>query len=250
MQNFHKLQTKISSLVFASLFPIVSLAQTETENEYYTGKVGINTEKPTNTLHILSEKNPLRMEGLQSSSTTNDISLVADANGVIYKKLNEQLGIFRGYLNNDFVEGYNVNTNAIYTIRGFNELHDPNNDFNPTTGVFTAPVTGVYRVKLTLTANHYPSTTSYTAPVNYIVGLKNYTTSRWVMRFSILQKNLSTYASGDVGSAFTFEGIATLTKGEQYAFGKSQGLIILANPEGTTGSGIGTFFEIELLKSN
>lgn len=47
-----------------------------------TGNVGINTTAPTNTLHIASAANPLRMEGLQNGASGDKI-LTVDANGVV-----------------------------------------------------------------------------------------------------------------------------------------------------------------------
>lgn len=47
-----------------------------------TGNVGINTDTPTNTLHIMSTANPLRMEGLQTGSTSDNL-LTVDATGVV-----------------------------------------------------------------------------------------------------------------------------------------------------------------------
>jgi uncharacterized protein (TIGR02145 family) len=47
--------------------------------------VGIGTLSPTNRLHIVSEDNPLRLEGLQT--TTNSDVLVVDADGVVSKRI-------------------------------------------------------------------------------------------------------------------------------------------------------------------
>ncbi|WP_390450614.1 hypothetical protein [Chryseobacterium sp. Alg-005] len=47
-----------------------------------TGNVGINTTNPTNTLHIVSGADPLRLEGLQPGNSGNNI-LTVDGNGVV-----------------------------------------------------------------------------------------------------------------------------------------------------------------------
>ena len=48
------------------------------------GAVGIGTTDPTNRLHVYATSNPLRLEGLQTSTET--LMLVVDADGVVTKK--------------------------------------------------------------------------------------------------------------------------------------------------------------------
>ena len=50
----------------------------------FNASVGIGTISPTNRLHIVSTANPLRLEGLQTS--TNENYLVVDNNGVVSKR--------------------------------------------------------------------------------------------------------------------------------------------------------------------
>jgi hypothetical protein len=61
------------------------IANTDTKTLIYgdfdKGYVGINTTSPTNALHVSASTNPLKLEGLQSSSETN--YLVTDTSGVV-----------------------------------------------------------------------------------------------------------------------------------------------------------------------
>lgn len=69
---------KIIHLTLVGLLSIIGFANAQ--------NVGINTESPTNTLHIKSTANPLRMEGLQAPAETDAIGiLVANADGVVRK---------------------------------------------------------------------------------------------------------------------------------------------------------------------
>lgn len=70
-----------------------------------TGNVGINTSTPTNTLHIKSASNPLRMEGLQAGNTANNI-LTVDATGVV-KQNTSLVGMQNGSY---FAQGTNLVT--------------------------------------------------------------------------------------------------------------------------------------------
>lgn len=47
----------------------------------------------------------------------------------------------------------------------------------------------------------------------------------------------------------TFIGVAELQAGRAYFFGANHGLTFIANPSGGTGNGIGSFFEIQLIKN-
>ncbi len=54
--------------------------------------IGIGTSAPTNTLHVKSPANPLRLEGLQPTTTSaTDKMLVVDTNGVLKTTVNKTL---------------------------------------------------------------------------------------------------------------------------------------------------------------
>lgn len=64
---------KVTVLLFCFAFPVFSFGQALT---------GIGTKTPSNTLHVKSTSDPLRLEGLQKG-VMSDVVLVADANGVV-----------------------------------------------------------------------------------------------------------------------------------------------------------------------
>lgn len=169
---------------------------------------------------------------------------MVDATGVISKKLNDVNGNFRGYLNADFDSGTATN---IYKVVNFIEIDDPNNNFDPATGIFTAPVTGKYKTTLTTTLTN---TASFGGPTNFVIGLVNGATNTWVMRFSISDDFVNAMPrSSATGVATTFVGVVQLTAGQTYYFGAIEYLRLIANPTGTSGSGLGSYFEIELVKN-
>ncbi|MNY17941.1 hypothetical protein D3C86_1512900 [compost metagenome] len=49
------------------------------------GNIGIGTNAPINSLHVKSNSDPVRLEGLATSTDPSDITLVADGNGVVRK---------------------------------------------------------------------------------------------------------------------------------------------------------------------
>ena len=52
--------------------------------------------------------------------------------------------------------------NAVFeTIIGWTEIFDANNNFNPTTGIFTAPVTGRYQLNTTVDFRNLDSAAGY-----------------------------------------------------------------------------------------
>ena len=51
---------------------------------YFDGSLGLGTDIPTNKLHVLASQDPLRLEGLQTS--TQSEMLVVDADGVVSKR--------------------------------------------------------------------------------------------------------------------------------------------------------------------
>ncbi|WP_292008560.1 hypothetical protein [Chryseobacterium sp.] len=206
-------------------------------------QVGINTSAPTAMLDVNGD---IRVRDIPESTSTNDISLVADASGVIKKRIGETKGIMRGYITSDF--SMPATLGPIYTIPNWLEIDDPHNDFDPSTNIFTAPETGLYRITITATFS-YPTGAGVTT--NYVIGLarKEGTNNTWVMRFSIPQSSLNASEMVGAGYAHTFTGLAQLEAGKQYIYGLSGGITLLANPTGNTGTGIGSYFSIQLIKN-
>lgn len=103
---------KIIHLTLVGLLSIIGFANAQ--------NVGINTESPTNTLHIKSTANPLRMEGLQAPAETDAIGiLVANADGVV-KRLNKSTftPVFETTygVKTDSISGKNMANNAFTKI--------------------------------------------------------------------------------------------------------------------------------------
>ncbi|MDW9378746.1 hypothetical protein [Chryseobacterium sp. JV558] len=208
------------------------------------GNMGIATTDPTQKLDVNGN---LRLRTIVPSTNIQDITLVADANGVIKKKKNEIKGIARAYLYNDRTTGNT--TGMIYRLNNFTQVDDPGDDFDHVEGNFVAPETGLYKITMT-TSIKFTDPDNYNVP-NAVVGFADSTTSNWVLRFSIPSAYIKgTYSSTNtVGSATTFIGVAELQAGRTYFFGANHGLTFIANPSGGTGNGIGSFFEIQLIKN-
>lgn len=61
-------------------------AMDETAPSYLAGRVGIGTNTPGNALHVKATSNPLRLEGLQATTTTTDSVMMVDGTGVVKYK--------------------------------------------------------------------------------------------------------------------------------------------------------------------
>ena len=85
-----------------------------------------------------------------------------------------------------------------------------------------------------------------TTPTNYVFGLAGSTD--WVLRFTIDDVVIES-APASSGASNSFTGLAQLTAGQDYYFGISYNLKLLAYPSGGTGTGIGSYFEIQLLQN-
>ena len=219
-------------LLLMTMFPLFVFSQ-----------VGINTIDPQASLDI---KGNLRIQDVPMSTSTNEAILVVDDSGYVKKSLVD-VSTFRGYLNQDFVSGTDVA--AIYRITNFNILENSLNDFNATTSQFTAPITGFYSIRMNVTSKRSGDTTKKNVVYGLVENLGT-ATHQWVMRFSIPFTYIDGIGStSNAGVANSFIGIVELKKGSQYYFGVTSDVTVLANPSGTTGSGIGTFFEIQLVKS-
>lgn len=142
------------------LFYLASVLALGFANAQYTGNVGINTNEPKNTLHVHSDADPLRLDGLQNTTRTGNSFLVAGDDGVV-KKLDAsslkllvhvQGGSPKWTANggntrvptNDFIIN-NPNPEQSSSILALtSEVKNDSGAYDTTTGVFTAPEDGLY----------------------------------------------------------------------------------------------------------
>lgn len=212
------------------------------------GQVGINTVSPTSTLDINGD---LRVRQTDLSST-NDATIVVDANGVVKKKLVDTKGIVRIQLIGTYTAGTSITT--IYKPAGTNilkELDDPGNDYNPSTGIFIAPATGLYRLNLTAASSPTPGSGSMVAAL--VIGIAQTSDNKWVMRFTTpidtIINGVGTGSSSGISNSYV--GVVQLIQGQAYYLGISCYQSLLSTPtDSTTGPGAGTSFEIELIQNN
>ncbi|GAB3741199.1 hypothetical protein [Spirosoma lituiforme] len=237
--NMTKLNSGVGFLNFQSVSDDGAVSGNVVMSVGVNGNVGIGTITPTQKLDV---NGSARIRTIDASTSTSDVALVADADGVIKKKIDQVKGIFRSYLASDFAAG---TANAtIYKITNHNEIDDPNSDFNTSTNAFTAPITGLYRVTMTVTNTKLAGATLST---NIVVGVADASTNNWIVRFSIDSDYVA--ETNETGTANTFVGFVRLTQGQSCYFGSTGGIKILANPAGGSGTGIGTLFEIQLIKN-
>jgi hypothetical protein len=182
-------------------------------NPSSTGKVGLATTAPTNTLHVYAASNPLRIEGLQPSTSSTDNLVAATSTGVINKST---LGAsyFVGNLIADFPI---TTTNTVYKMTAANENLDLGNEYNITTGLFTPNVTGTYVFEMEITAAGASATNSdygsLTYPDRNVMGFVNNSTGQWIGRFNyeLTTNNRSHFCKG----------VVSLTAGTSYYFGSA-----------------------------
>ena len=209
------------------------------DNQYITGSAGIGVTTPSNKLHVKNTTDPLRLEGVQTSTSTSDKTLVIDTNGVLKTAINS----------NSYVSGY-LSTNLTANSVGINkiimqtELLDFGNEYNTTTGLFTPTSSGTYIYEMLLTTSHSGAIgTPGSQTNNLIFGMANNSTGQWISRY----QQEATVAD----RSYFVKAILFLTAGVSYYFGIAAqivpGVLINSNPSGFTGSGIGTFFSISRL---
>lgn len=208
-----------------------------------TSGVGILTESPTESLDV---NGTVRIRDLPISNSTSDIAIVADSAGVLKFKLSETKGVMRAYLDEDFTSG--TTPGEISKIKGFRIIDNPNGDFNTSNNVFTPPVKGLYRVSISVALLNKDSGSNVLNWVLGLVTLNKEKKDEWVIRFSI-PKAYATL-TGDAGNSVTFIGVVQLEAGKEYWLGCSSYAKLFARPTGNTGTGIGSYFDIVLLKNN
>lgn len=213
-----------------------------------------NTSGPTGNRKMMLDNlgnlditSALRVRATETSSSTNDFQLVVDTDGHVKKQLNSVEGNFRGSLSTDYdsrLSSNNANSNGLFAINGITEFYDAGNDFNEASSTFVAPITGIYEVAITLTIKGFS-----TPDVNYVTGLLD-SSGDWVFRFS-MQREEPIASAAATGTARTYLGIASLVAGESYNFGFGAGSFnLIANPTGSSGSGVGSYFSIKLIDNN
>lgn len=116
------------------------------------GKIGIGEITPTNTLHVKASADPVKFEGLQTSSNNSDKVLVADANGVL-----KTTSLFIPFTS---LIGTKVNQDSTSgTASTFKAIIMENNpviagmSYNATTGVYTVTSPGYYQISALVSAN-------------------------------------------------------------------------------------------------
>jgi hypothetical protein len=179
-------------------------------NPSSTGKVGFATTSPANTLDVYAASNPIRIEGLQTSTSSTDNVIAATSTGVV-NKATLGASYFVGNLTSDF----SISTiNTIYKMTAANESLDLGGEYNGTTGVFTPNVTGVYIYEIELTASASGATNSdYAGNVNdrNVMGFVNNATGQWIGRFN--------YEVTTSNRSYFCKGVVSLTAGSSYYFG-------------------------------
>ncbi len=175
------------------------------------GKVGIGTASPTNVLHVYAASNPLRIEGLQTSTSATDNLLSATSTQVVNKSI---LGAsyFIGHITSDFSS---TTTNSILKIISQNEVLDLGNEYNSSTGIFSPVSSGTYIYEIELNAvssslatNDYGSSPN---PTRNVMGFVDNSTNKWIGRFN--------YELPNHTRSYYCKGVVNLTAGSSYYFG-------------------------------
>lgn len=206
----------------------------------FSQNVGINTEQPTNTLHISSSANPLRMEGLQDiQETDGEYSILTSTSTGVVKKLgNSQMKevlispsraqgrpsiLGSSIVNNDFVK-----LNFAVGLSG-----EDSSNYNTSTGEYTVPKDGLYHIESGVTFNVLKGDTNH--PITFdgrfirlIIGIvventalnTSYrvgTVSQPIFRGAYIPEGSSSVLSGKDIAAYYFlpSGTVWLKKGER-----------------------------------
>ena len=178
------------------------------------GNVGIGTASPTNALHVYAASNPMRIQGLQTSTSSTDNTLSATSTGVVNKAI---LGAshFIGYLTSDLnISAYNT----IYQVVAQNKSLDIGNEYSTVTGLFTPTASGVYVFEMEIsdigtgaTNSNYGAGPNGSSGDRGYMGLADNSTHLWIGRFN--------FESSSDSRSYYCKGVTTLTAGSSYYFG-------------------------------
>lgn len=203
------------------------------------GQIGINIHEPSATLDINGD---LRIRDVPLSTTTADDVVVIDKDGFVKKGLASN-SFFRGYLDTDFTSG--STGSSIYKITGFTIVDEPNDEIDEEDSTFSPAYSGLYNIILSLTA----TAVSDIQAVNVVYGLVDAETNKWIMRFSVPAGYVTQPGyNSKSGALNSFSGAVRLIKGKKYHFGVTNNIKLISYPEVDTGTGIGSYFSIELIK--
>lgn len=214
--------------IYLIFFGLSALATAQT----YNGKVGVNTPTPTNTFHVKSASDPVRFEGLQESTNPLDAPVVTDATGVL-KRSNFGRTKFAGYIT------ANINfTPTISKINVGTEVLDILNEYDSSTGLYTCQESGLYFFEAEIT--YTTSGTDSWGDNRGVVGFADASTNKWISRFN--------FEGSNDDRSFFAKGVVKLIAGGRYYFGVAAPVNttgqVIANPTGSTGTGIGSMFAL------
>ncbi|MDW5289143.1 hypothetical protein [Formosa sp. PL04] len=129
-----------------------------TDINFMGGNVGLGILSPSNLLHVKPEtatEDPVRFEGLQSSTDSADKIVLATADGVL-KTVDGTVSQLKSFLSYK-VSSFNILSVSV-TIGGNNykaigfpasgEEFDENDEYNTATGEFTAKQAGIYNINI------------------------------------------------------------------------------------------------------
>jgi len=168
--------------------------------------------------------------------------LVVDSRGVIKKSvIAKASNSVKAYLTHDYISP-NANF-VIHRIAPFRPVGEVPTNFDRNTGAFTVQKSGIYKASISVTiadAISNPHNNNYVVGIYMVQG----GTNQWISRASIIRNQV------DVGISQSSISFVQLSRGEVIYFGTAGGAKLFANPEGASGRGIGTFFQIELISEN